>query len=362
MREACSRGIIVAALIGLWSVPLQAEPYLAVQKGMKCMTCHAAPSGGGKRTAYGNAYMQTEMAARTLDMGPIWTGDFGRYLGIGGNVRGGWSQLDVPGEAASSETDLEEFLAYAEIRAWPGYLTLYVDARLRPNDPVVREQYARLSLAGGRWTLQAGEFFLPYGIRLQDDEAFVRQVPGINFNTPDTGWQIGLERGRWSAQFAVTRGTAGGPEIDSGKQYSLRVEQVRESWRVGASLNLNDSPFGDRQMQNVFAGLRTGPVSWLAEIDLIIDEGSVTGRRESWASLLEANYGYRKGHNLKASYEWFDPDRDVSEDEQLRLSLVWEYSPIQFLQVRLGLRHYDGIPQNPSQNREQVFAQLHVPF
>jgi hypothetical protein len=108
--------------------------------------------------------------------------------------------------------------------------------------------------------------------------------------------------------------------------------------------------------------LKTGPVVWLAEIDHIIDDGFAAGQRRSWASLLEANYGYRKGHNLKATFEWYDPDDDVSEDEQNRLSLVWEYTPIQFLQVRLGYRDYRGIPQNPGQNREQLFAELHMYF
>ena len=42
-------------------------------------------------------------------------------------------------------------------------------------------------------------------------------------------------------------------------------------------------------------------------------------------TLVEANYGYRRGHNLKATMEWYDPDSDVSEDEQNRLSIVWEY-------------------------------------
>ena len=52
----------------------------------------------------------------------------------------------------------------------------------------------------------------------------------------------------------------------------------------------------------------------------------------------------------------------VSEDEQTRLSAVWEYSPFQFLQGRIGYRNYGGIPQNPAQNREQLFAELHVYF
>jgi hypothetical protein len=326
------------------------------------MLCHTSPSGGGKRTAYGNIYAQAEPLARTLDLGDFWTGELNRYLAVGGDIRGGWNQLDVPGQANSSETELEEFLAYVELRPIPGHLTIYFDAKLRPDDPVVREQYIRLSTDDGRWSIKGGEFFLPYGLRLQDDSAFIRQVTGINFNTPDSGWELGLEQGKWSVQLAISRGTAGGPEVDSGKQYSLRVSHVTPKWRVGGSFNFNDSKFGDRQMQNVFAGLRTGRIAWLAELDYIIDYGTSTGRRKLWTSLLEANVAIRKGHNVKLTFEYFDPDTDVSEDEQNRLSLVWEYFPIQFVQIRLGYRVYDGIQQNPAQNREQLFLELHLPF
>ena len=354
--------VIFCLAFVLLAPTVSAEPYLAVQQGLKCGTCHTSPSGGGKRTPYGNLFMQNEMPARTLDMGEMWTGELGKYFAVGGDIRASWQRQDVPGSSSVSDSDLDEFLAYAEIKPFPQYVSIYFDARIAPDDAVIREQFLRLSLPGGNWSLRAGEFFLPYGLRLQDDEAFIRQVSGINFNTPDTGWEVGYEGGPWTAQLAVTRGTAGGPEVDSGKQYSLRVAHVTQTWRLGASYNLNDARVGDRQMQNLFAGLRTGPVAWLAEVNYIIDDGFSTGQRRSWANLLEANYGYRKGHNLKATFEWYDPDKDVSEDEQTRVSVVWEYTPIQFLQARLGYRNYSGIPQNPGQNREQMFAEVHIAF
>jgi len=34
----------------------------------------------------------------------------------------------------------------------------------------------------------------------------------------------------------------------------------------------------------------------------------------------------------------------------------------EFDQTRLGDPRYDGLPQNPAQNREQFFLELHVPF
>ena len=354
--------LIVLLSLAVVSQSSFAEPYLAVQKGLKCGMCHTSPSGGGKRTVYGNAYAQAEVSAHTLDFGDFWTGELGKYLTVGGDIRGGWNQIDVSGQPKTSETDLEEFLAYVELRPFPRHLTIHVDARLGPEDPVVREQYVRLSTTDDGWHIKGGEFFLPYGLRIQDDDAFIRQVTRINFNTPDTGWELGYEHEKWSAQLAVTRGTAGGPEVDSGKQYSLRVSHVAPKWRVGGSFNFNDTKFGDRQMQNVFGGLRTGRVAWLAELDLIIDDGTSTGRRELWASLIEANILLKRGHNLKLTIEYFDPDSDVSEDEQNRFSVVWEYFPIQFVQTRLGYRKYNGIPQSPAQNREQIFLELHLLF
>ena len=54
-------------------------------------------------------------------------------------------------------------------------------------------------------------------------------------------------------------------------------------------------------MQNVFAGLRTGAIVWLAEADLITDDLPLGGERDMVAGLVEANWLYRRGHNLKIS-------------------------------------------------------------
>ena len=101
----------VLLLLTLLPPVVSAEPYLAVQKGLKCGVCHTSPAGGGKRTPYGNLYMQNEMPERTLDMGEPWTGDLGRYLAIGANIRASWQRQEVPGQPSRTDSDLDEFLA-----------------------------------------------------------------------------------------------------------------------------------------------------------------------------------------------------------------------------------------------------------
>jgi hypothetical protein len=115
-------------------------------------------------------------------------------------------------------------------------------------------------------------------------------------------------------------------------------------------------------MQSVFGGLRTGIVSWLASGVLITDDGTPTGRVQQIATLAEGNVELARGHNLKLTYEWLDPNRNVSEDQRERYSLVYEYSPFQFTQFRLGARKNKGIPQDDTQNTTEAFLQWHAFF
>lgn len=341
-----------------------AEPYLAVYKGMQCAACHSHPAGGGKRTVYGNAYSQTELPTERL--GPadakLWTGEVLDWLSVGGDLRAEYRNVDVPDTSNVSKFDVSRATVYLQARLIPNRLSIYVDQQLAPGSSLNREAYLRLNSRDQRYFLAAGQFFLPYGLRLQDDSAFVRLTTGANFTIPDRGVQVGFESGPWSTQLSVTNGSGGGAETDSGKQVSLVANYVRPLWRFGASFNRNDSDTGDRQMQNLFAGWKTGPIVWLAEVDLIIDDLPGGIERDAIAGLVEGNWLFRRGHNLKVSYDYFDPDDDVSEDHQVRYSIVWEYTPMQFLQGRVGARIYDGIPQVDFQNREEFFAELHAFF
>jgi len=359
-----SFAVIVAAalLAGCALAPkvATAEPYLAVESGLKCSNCHVNPSGGGKRNAFGTLYARNQLSAHALDLVEgrrPWDGDVvSRWFAVGGNFRGGYSSVDIPGFAEQSDTDVTRATVYAEFRAVPNLLSLYVDQKIAPDDSENREAYLKVTPFDGKLTIKAGQMFVPFGLRLQDDNTFVRQATGVNFLTPDDGLEVGLELAKWSTQLAVIDGQSGADD-----QLSARAVYVQPKWRVGASVNSSEDAFGDRQMQSVFAGLKTGPISWLAEVSLIADEAP-SGERDVYATLLEGNYRLRKGHNLKVGYEFLEPDRDRDEDQQERYSVVWEYNPIQFVQSRIGVRRYNGIPNIAVSNRDELFAELHVYF
>lgn len=352
-------GLIAVMLMALGARTAMAEPYLAVMAGLKCSACHVNPTGGGKRTTFGSVYGQTQLPANLVGkLGAPLTGDIGKYIGIGADLRADYTSLHFPGTPTIEDTGITSLRAYLDLRIIPERLSFYVDERLAPGDAKNREMYLRLFSGDHRFFIKMGRMYLPFGIRLQDDTAFTREPTSINFNTPDRGIEVGFDGSQWTAQFAVSNGTAGGPEVDDGKQWSLRTEYVNAGWRAGASLNINDFDVGRRRMQNVFGGLRTGPVAWLGELDYIVSTTGVQ-RREQLAGLVEANWKVRQGHNLKFTAELFDPNRDASRDRQTRLSLVWEYTPMPFLQVRTGIRNYDDVNEVPFLNQRIAFIQLH---
>ncbi|MFK8016784.1 MAG: hypothetical protein AB8G17_15230 [Gammaproteobacteria bacterium] len=350
-----------AAVLGCLLLPSAlAEPWIAVQTGSKCVACHVSPTGGGKRTPFGAAMAQTALSAGTLT--GVWNGIITDRFSVGADARGNLASTRIPQRDDRFEFALEEALIYAEFHLIADKLSLYVDERVGPGGATNREAYALFWFKDKRFYARAGRMFLPYGWRIEDDTAFIRQVPGINYATPDDGMEVGYESPSVSLNLAVTNGTAGAGEVDRGKQFSLRGSYIQPKWRVGASMNFNDVSQSKRTMGNVFAGLATGPVNWLFEIDYVDDRGFATGPRRQWIGFAEANYWLRKGHNLKLTYEFFDPDDDVEEDERNRYSVVYEYFPMTFVQLIGGWRVGDGIEQSPQQNTDEIFLQLHTYF
>jgi hypothetical protein len=109
----------------------------------------------------------------------------------------------------------------------------------------------------------------------------------------------------------------------------------------------------------VFGGLKTGNVAWLGEADLVDDRSLAGGGVKMLATLAEANWALARGHNLKVTGEYLDPNRRVAHAAQTRWSLLYELTPVQFVQLRAGVRYSDGIPQLDSEHTRLYFLELH---
>jgi hypothetical protein len=350
----------LALLLMFAALQARAEPYLAVQTGLKCGQCHVNPTGGGLRTTFGDIFAQTVLPMQHLAGAPDnWTGALGTYLRAGGDFRFAASVTQVPNSKSVQEFSLEQMRVYMEADVIPNRLLVYADEQVAPGGALNREAYVMYWSATHDWYVKAGQMYLPFGLRLQDQTAFILTTTGINMTTPDQGVEFGWEHGHWDGQLAISNGTAGASSNGDGKQFSTQLAFVESRWRVGLAANRNNQTGGAKSAYGIFGGLKTGPIAWLGQVEITDDESIANGQGKKLAALYEADWLITRGNNLKITGEFLNPNRAVPNGEQTRWSLVYELTPIQFLQVRTGIRWNDGIPQDDSQHQRLYFVEAH---
>jgi hypothetical protein len=355
------RRLVLALAAVTVAAAAHAEPYLAVQQGFKCSQCHVNPTGGGLRNTYGDVFAQTLLPAKHIDTGAdTWTGALNSFISIGGDLRYDAEVDQVRNQSSTQQFDLQQARVYLDAQVIPNRLMVYVDELVAPGGATNREAYGLFWSENHDWYIKAGQMYLPFGLRLQDQTAFVQEVSQIDMTTPDKGVEVGWLRGAWDAQSAVSNGTAGGAVTSDGKQYSLQLQYVQPVWRLGVAANENDaSSAGTRDAFALFGGFKTGPIAWLAEADIVDDQTLAVGDHKSAAGLLEANWLIARGNNLKVTAEQYYPNTSVHHNGEARWSLVYELTPIQFVQLRLGFRDLIGIPQADTQHQKLYFLELH---
>ncbi|WDE07970.1 porin [Thalassomonas viridans] len=345
-----------------------AEPYFAVREGLKCSACHTNITGGGQRTDFGFVYPQTLLPAGKSTFSP----KLNDHLLIGGNIRSryGYTRFDDAEPVAGSSTEPLDFDNTSSFEVTNG--TLYIGAQFTPDllfylDQQVAPEGGRTreaaviwkNLSGGSY-IKAGKFFLPYGLRLEDDGAFIREVTGFNFDNSDIGLEVGIEPGDFSFSLGITNGTQGSGENNKDKQVSFVGSYIQRSYRLGVSYSTNEAPNRQKSTSyNVFAGFNWRDFTLLGEVDWIENENG-DQQTDMIATLFEINYLFNKRTNLKFTYEYLDPDDDIDENERVRGSVVGEYFLNRFSQLRTGIRIYDAIPQNALWNQDRFFLELHL--
>src|SRR5262249_18082789 len=227
-------------LVGLvWSlpVPAAAEPYFAVREGFKCSACHVNMTGGGKRTEFVSAHAKELLHypgffAALAKPAESFNGELlSPYVAIGANLRTDFTATfqargadgDVKNDKVfrsrleETDVDVNDADGFLEVRLVPDWLTFYVDQRFAPQT-TTREVFGLLRLPWNFY-LKGGKMFLPYGLQLQDDTAFIRGgrngsvTTGFSFNQQQPAFEIGWEPGPVSASFAVSDGAGKDPDV-----------------------------------------------------------------------------------------------------------------------------------------------------
>lgn len=365
-RDLLAPVAVAVLLVATWPVSASAdvldEPYLALRTGLKCSQCHINRSGGGGRDDFGNAWAQTQLPANTAEVRGRALND---WVALGIDLRvfaaGAVSEADPRSEVAIQEAQIQ-----IQARLIPNVLSFYVDQTLGPGSATPREVF-------GLWEglpldayVKAGKFMLPYGWRLWDDNAYVRQETGFTYRTPEIGFEVGLEPGPISLFVAVSNGTTAAAENDSQKKLTTSGAYVHRYFRLGGSFSHNSDTSNRTNVAGAFGGFNIGPLAVLGEVDYIFNRledpttGS-TGPPNQFVAYVEGNLLATRGLNAKVTYGYHDPDRSVNENQRIRMRFGLEWFPISFVQLATFYTMLEDIPQ-VSTDVDVVSLELHLHF
>jgi hypothetical protein len=364
MARRLTPAIVLAVGALLWAVPARSEPAFAVRTGYRCSQCHVNRTGGGLRTPFGSIYTQTILPAELLrwrESGNLLPADPDARFAIGADLRLQYLATRSDDFEDISSFEIPEANAYVEARLLPGRLSLYLDETLGPGGASARELFGLFSFRRLRGYVKFGKFLPPFGWRLPDDAAFIRQFTGFAYSAPDTGVEVGIEPGPWSLHLSVLNGSGGGTDNDREKRLTFTGVRRWGRGRVGLSAANNITQDATVTHAGIYGGVGLGRVALLAEGDWV-ETRTDSGSAHQWIGLIEADLLIRRGFNLKLARDWIDPDRDVDTDERIRDSLGLEYIPYPFVQLRWFVRRKDGPPQFAGSQDKQVDFEVHIFF
>lgn len=349
---------ILIVLLLLVSVAARAEPFLAVAYGYQCSQCHVSPTGGGMRNSFGAQFSRSLLPSRPGAMDKRFAAVTGDVIGLGVDSRFAVRQREVSGVDGHLGFATDRVTMYVTAKV-SNDVRLYVDQKMSPGGSINREAWAKVSFE--KFYVRAGRLFLPYGMRIEDDSAYIRQFTNINFDTPDNGIEIGHVGDHISAQLSVTNGTGGAAEVDDGKMVSARAAWVERRYRVGVSMNRNDTDAGIRNMYGLFLGARTGPVGWIAEYDRVRDEFSGLRVADYNIGLVEADWKLMRGNFVRVAIDLLQsPTDSLATSRRYSVSYLW--FPMPMTELRIMVRKSSSDSPDPFANGREYLAQLHVFF
>jgi hypothetical protein len=338
---------------------LAEEPHWAIRTGLKCSQCHVNRTGGGGRNNFGSAWAQTQLPAKTL---PVRNRAVNDWVALGMDLRV-MAAGTVSEATPRSEVAIQEAQIQIQARLIENVLSFYVDQTLAPGNATAREAFGLWEGLPLEAYVKAGKFMLPYGWRLWDDDAYIRQQTGFTYRTPDIGVEVGIEPGPFSVFVAGSNGNSSSAENDSKKQFTTSAAYVHRYFRVGGSYSHNSDAASKRDIAGGFGGFALGPLSVLGEVDYIFNESSdsTADARDQFVAYVEGNLLATRGLNAKVTYGYHDPNRVLVEDQRIRMRFGLEWFPVSFVQLSGFYTMLDDIPQVTT-DVDRVSLELHLHF
>jgi hypothetical protein len=379
MRTQQLIGVALAALV-LVAVPrgARAEPYLMVRAGAKCGDCHTNITGGGKRTPF--AHIHAKDILDDLDILPIpagvkpFNGEINSWVSIGSDLRVRNSTIfgDQPNaqgrvannrafrhEVLSNDTVVNEFLGYLQVDLWQDVAMMYVDEDL--NGGANNREVFGLLRGFLPWDtyVKAGRMFPAYGLRIWDDDAYIRSFTGYTFQAPDEGAEVGFAPGPFFLASTVTNGTQGDTDVSvtlNGYAVFEDIPVVKTVMAGGSFARQSDK----RHLAAIYAGSNLWRFTYLGEVDFITDNTVASqGQTPELAAYGELDFLVLEWLNFRGTFEYMKIQGDRN---RTRWAIGAEPFLNRVIQPRIQYRINNGPENQPDLNQTELIFELHLFF
>lgn len=332
------RSLLLLLLACALAVPAAAEPRFTAQYGQNCILCHVNPTGGGMRSSYASEFLVPEELAVNSglpDEREIFSPQITPNLAFGLDLR----TLIQEGEAGAGTVLAMQGDLYLDARLGHGF-SAYLEQG-RGGSGEVFGLIQGLPLDG--W-FKAGRFVPDYGWRFVDHQLFARRylLDPDGVDNPAQFYGSGLELGATPGRLALSASLLGETE-ETGDAYAARALFHQPlgplNAGVGASLLRRDRQGQHNRIAGGFWYLSAGPLTWLGEID-------ETNRQGRLGNLMtqEATVRLRQGFDLRGTYSFQDPDRDLKNGSRERWGGGAVWMPYPFFDLLVMLNRWQVEP------------------
>jgi len=376
LTAATALALVVGAFVLLTPAPAEAEPFLMVRAGAKCNDCHVNQTGGGMRTAF--AHIHAHDILRDLRLLPIPKGvdrldpQIHSHIRLGMDVRFRNTMLfeDKPnaqGEVRnnrawrkyleSNDFDVPQARFYALVDLWPEIASVYVDESFAGG----AENRELFGLFRGflpyDFYFKGGRFYPTFGLRPQDDAAFIRSATGFTFQNPDEGIEIGFAPGPFFLAMDVVDGIEGDTDVMYTVNGYTLIDDLPVVNNVLAGMSYARQS-NKRWVMGFYGGANLWKFSGIGEFDYIDDRtlGSLPAR-DNFAAYGELNFLMFDWLNARGTFNFLDVAGDRNRTQY---TIGLEPFIDKFFQPRIQYRINNGPPSQPAQNTAELWLELHI--
>jgi len=128
---------------------------------------------------------------------------------------------------------------------------------------------------------------------------------------------------------------------------------------LGGNVFRKEQENGSVTLYGGFGSFSIGDLTLLGEVDLMRTASGAT-TVSSLVAFGEAGYVLTPGVDLKVSYDFFDPDRDLKTGAVSRYSVGVEFFPISGVEVRPVYRILVEEPKNVENNELHILLHIYL--